>query len=42
MEGKIRPGVFVVAALLGLLFAGIGSAQDVQTGVTYVCSGEGW
>jgi hypothetical protein len=40
METKIKPSVFVLAALLGLLFAGAAAAQDVQTGVVYICNGE--
>jgi hypothetical protein len=35
---KIRPGLFATAA--GLLTAAIAPAQTLQTGVTYVCSGE--
>jgi hypothetical protein len=38
MDMKIKPVVF--AALLGLLIVDVAVAQDVQTGVTYVCNGE--
>jgi hypothetical protein len=38
MEIKFRP--IVIAALFGLLCGGVAVAQDLQTGVTYVCNGE--
>src|SRR5579863_5620329 len=37
---KIRAGMFGVVALLGLVAAGVASAQDLQLHVTYVCNGE--
>jgi hypothetical protein len=38
MKTSLR--MFVLAGLLGLLLATVASAQDIQTGVTYVCNGE--
>jgi hypothetical protein len=40
MELKIKPEVLSIATLLGLFFCGIAAAQDLQTGVTYICNGE--
>ncbi len=37
---RIRPGAFGIAVMLWLLSGGIASAQDFQTGVTYLCNGE--
>ncbi len=38
MKTSLR--MFVLAGLFGLLLATVASAQDIQTGVTYVCNGE--
>lgn len=38
MKTSLR--MLVLAGLLGLLLATVASAQDIQTGVTYVCNGE--
>jgi hypothetical protein len=37
---KIRAGVFVMVALVGLVVCAIASAQDLHVHVTYVCNGE--
>jgi hypothetical protein len=40
MQIKFSPGVFWFSAVFGLFICGVASAQDVQTGVMYVCNGE--
>jgi hypothetical protein len=40
MQIKMASRVFCFSAALGLLGCGVASAQDVQTGVTFVCNGE--
>jgi hypothetical protein len=40
MKFEIKPGVFSISALLGLLSSGIAAVQTLQTNVMYVCDGE--
>jgi hypothetical protein len=40
VQTRITSRVFCFSAVFGLLACGIASAQDVQTGVIYVCNGE--
>src|SRR5580698_11316000 len=35
-----RRAILIIVAFISVLLCGVASAQDVQTGVTFVCNGE--